>query len=112
MDLPNGGMAAAAPPGVLELHGRTFVLSPLSGPDELAVWQEMRRQVMQAASEPLAMLNDRISAAEKRGSPFSPTVVKALVDSALASAGKKEQRPEPTESDIAARLYDLDGRGG
>jgi hypothetical protein len=109
VDLPNGGLAAAVGPGVLELHGRTFVLTPLSGPDELAVYQEMRRQVMAAAGDPLETINRQISEAERRGKPFSPTVVKALVDSALASAGKKEQRPEPTEADIAARLYDLDG---
>ncbi len=109
MDLPNGGLAAAVGPGVLELHGRTFVLAPLSGPDELAVYQEMRRQVMASASDPLDTVNKRIAEAEKRGSPFSPTVVTALVNSALASAGKKEQRPEPTEADIAARMYDLDG---
>lgn len=100
--------AAAAGPGVFELGGRTFVLSPLTGPDHMAVYAEFRRQCLAAAKDPLTLVNERISAAEKAGKPFSPTVVEALVKTAMSATGRPEAKSEPSDAEIAARVNTLD----
>ncbi len=101
--------AAAASPAVFELGGRTFVLAPVTGPDMLAVHAEFRRQCLASSRDPLDLVNERIAAAEKAGRPFSPTVIEALVRSAVSSAGRAEGRAEPSDADILARLNTLDG---
>lgn len=102
-------VAAASPPGVVTVGDRTFVVRPLTGPEEIAVVQEFRRQVLAAAKDPLTLANERIAAAEKAGRPFSPTVVDALVRSAMAASSRKEEKAEPSDAEIAARAYDPDG---
>ena len=101
--------AAAVGPGVFELGGRTFVLAPLTGPDHMAVYSEFRRQCLAAAKDPLTLVNERISAAEKAGKPFSPTVVEALVKNAMSAVGRPEAKSEPSDDEVAARVNTLEG---
>lgn len=101
--------AAAAAPGVFTLGGRTFVLSPATGPDQLAVYTEFRRQVMAEAKDPLSLVNERIATAEKAGRPFSPTVIDALVKTAMTAATRSEGKAEPSDAEIAARINTLGG---
>lgn len=101
--------AAAVGTGVLELGGRTFVLPPASGPDMMAVHAEFRRQCLASARDPLAVVNERIAAAEKAGRPFAPAVMDALVKTALASSARVEAKAEPSEADILARVHTLEG---
>lgn len=103
------GVAACAGPGVLELGERTFVLPPATAPDMMAVHAEFRRQCMAAAKDPLAVVNERIAAAEKAGKPFAPSVVDALVKTALASAGREEAKAEPSDADVLAPIHTLGG---
>jgi len=101
--------AAVAGPGVFELGGRTFVVSPLTPADFTAVHAEFRRQCLAEAKDPLTLANERISAAEKAGTPFSPTVVNAMVTAAMSAAARKEGKSEPSDGEVAARLHTLDG---
>ena len=110
MDLDQAAaIAAAAPPGVLELGGRSFLLKPMTGPEELAVYEEMRRQVMTSARDPLDVANERIALAEREKRPFSPTVVAAMVQNALAASGRQEAKAEPSQAEVAARMHTLGG---
>jgi hypothetical protein len=102
-------LAACAGPGVLELGGRTFVLPPASGPDLMGVHAEFRRQCLAQARDPLEVVNERIAAAEKAGRPFAPSVVDALVKTALASSGRAEGKAEPSDADVLARVHTLEG---
>jgi hypothetical protein len=101
--------AAAVGSGVFELGGRTFVLSPLTGPDHMAIYAEFRRQCMAASKDPLTLVNERITAAEKAGKPFSPTIVEALVKSAMSASSRPEAKSEPSDAEIAARVNTLEG---
>lgn len=101
--------AAAVGAGVLELGGRTFVTAPLSGPDWLAIRAEFRRQCMAEAKDPLDLANAKIAAAEKAGRPLSPTLVEAMVKQAMSAGGRKEQKVEPSQDEIMARVETLDG---
>lgn len=101
--------AAAAGPGLFELGGKTFVLSPMTGPDWLALHAEFRRQCIASARDPLAVVNERIAAAEKAGKPLSPTLVNAMVAAAMSAAGRTEGKAEPSEQEISARVNTLEG---
>lgn len=101
--------AAAVGPGVFELGGRTFVLSPLAGPDHMAIYAEFRRQCLAASKDPLTLVNERVSAAEKAGKPLSPTIVDAMVKSAMSASGRPEAKSEPSDAEIAARINTLEG---
>jgi hypothetical protein len=101
--------AAGTGGGVFELGGRTFVLSAMTAPDMLSIHAEFRRQCMAQAKDPLAVVNERIAAAEKAGKPFAPSVVDALVKTALASSGRAEGKAEPSDADVLARIHTLEG---
>lgn len=94
--------AAAAAPQTLVLGTRTFVVAPPSLADIFAQRAEARRQVQEAMVDPLDLLNRKISAAEKAGRPYSPTLIAALSESAMKSGSSKDAKPEPTD----AQLFD------
>lgn len=91
--------AAAAIPGTIVLGDRTFVCKPPTNQDHLAHRNELRKRIQARMLLPLEAVNRRVSEAEKRGQPLSPTVVKYLVSEALSSdaAGDKS---EPTDGQI------------
>lgn len=101
--------AAAVGVGVLEFGGRTFLLPPVGGPDQMAIYSEFRRQCLADARDPLAVVNERVSQAEKAGRPFSATVIDAMVKSAMSAATRSEGKAEPSDAEIAARINTLDG---
>lgn len=105
--------AAAVCPQALEFGGRTFVLSPVTGPEAktlgLAQRDEFRRQCLAKAADPLALVNERVAAAEKAGKPLHPSVVTAMVDAAMSAAGREEGKSEPTDAEIVARIDTLEG---
>jgi hypothetical protein len=106
MDVRN--QAGMAPEGALTLGGRTFVCRPPKVADFAALRKEMRRQIQASMADPIAAVNRRISEAEKRNQPLSPTVAKLMVQEALAadSAGAKV---EPTEAQIGEQAGTPDG---
>lgn len=109
-DIDRGvAIASAAPPGVIEFGGRTFVLGRLEEREELGIWQEFRRQVMNDAADPLTVVNREISRAEKAGQPFHPAVINVMVEKALAAAARKEKKAEPSAAEISARMHTFDG---
>lgn len=105
--------AAAVSAQVFEFGGRSFVLSPVTGPEAkalgLAQRDEFRRQCMAKAADPLALVNERIADAEKRGKPLHPAMVAAMVDAAMSAAGREEGKAEPSDAEIVARIDTLDG---
>ena len=106
--------AAAACPQVFEFGGRTFVLAPVKGGEAakqfgLAQRDEFRRQCLDAASDPLEMVNDRISAAERSGKPLSPTMIDHMVRVAMSAGGRPEKKVEPSDEEILARIHSLEG---
>lgn len=101
--------AAAAGACVFELGGRTFVLTPATGPDQLAIYTEFRRQCMAGAADPLDAVNQKIAAAEKAGRAYSPTVIDAMVRAALSASTRNEGKAVPTDAEIGDRINTLDG---
>lgn len=105
--------AAAVSPQLFEFGGRTFVLSPVTGPEAkalgLAQRDEFRRQCLAAAADPLTLCNERIAAAEKAGKPLSPTLIDHMVRAAMSAAGRPEAKSEPSDEEILARINSLDG---
>lgn len=95
--------AVCAGGGAVEVGGRVFVCPAMSGPHWMAVRNAWREQVMATAKDPLTVVNERISAAEKAGRPFSPTVVESLVKSALSASARAEGKSEPSEQEILAQ---------
>ncbi len=96
--------AAAAPPQVVTLGGRTFIV-PIPGlSDFFAQRAEARRQVQESSSDPLELLNKRISEAERRNKPFSPTLINALTAEALKAGTSKDAKTEPTESQLMEQV--------
>lgn len=102
-------LAAASGVSLFEFGGRSFVLPPLTAQDMVAIHSEYRRQCLATARDPLAVINERIAAAEKSGKPFPPSVVDALVRTAMTAAVREDGRAEPTDADIVARVNTLDG---
>lgn len=104
-----GAQAAVSGPAAVSVGPRTFILKPPSIEDYGAMLKEMRRQVMATSRDPIEAINERIAAAEKAGRPFSPTVVKALVESAIASSTAKDAKAEPSMDQLTAQMQTLDG---
>ena len=96
--------AAAAGPQSIVVGGRTFIVPVPTLADFFAQRSEARRQVQSASTDPLDLLNQRISAAERANKPYSPTLIAALTDSAMKSATSKEARTEPTDSQLAEQV--------
>lgn len=101
--------ASAAGPKAVTVGPRTFVLAPPAVEDFGALLQEMRRQCMVEAENPLVAVNADIAEAERAGSPFSPTTIKAMISEAMAARTSKERKAEPTTEQVYARIQTPDG---
>ena len=110
MDLEQASKtAAAAPPGMLDLGGQSFLIRPLTGPEKLSLGREMRKQVLAASRDPIAVVNEKVSAAEKMGRPLNPTVVQGMIDAALKASSRQEGKTEPSDDDIEQQFKTLTG---
>lgn len=101
-------VAAASAPQILQLGGRTFVLPIPTLSDFFAQRDEIRKRLMNESKDPLELLNERISTAERKGRPFSPTVIKSMTEIAMAASGSKETKSEPTDAAIHAKATSVE----
>lgn len=106
---------AVAAPGVFDLGGRTFVLSPMTVED-FGAWGDAGRDAVKAdMADPLAVLNTGLNelaaAMTETGEPLNPATVKALADAAFAakSSNKGRGKAEPTADQISAWSMTLAG---
>lgn len=96
--------AAAANPQILNLGGRTFVLPVPKAADYFAQRDEARKRALGVMRDPLDVLNERISDAEKRGKPWSPTLIASATESAMRASSANTARHEPTIEQIVEQL--------
>jgi len=96
--------AAAAAPQTLVLGGRTFIVPVPTLSDFFAQRAEARRQVQESFKDPLELVNEKISAAERKGRPYSPTLIAALTAEAMKGSGSKEGKSEPSEEQLKEQL--------
>lgn len=96
--------AAAAPAQTLVLGPRTFVVPPPTLEDFFAQRAEARRQVQESFKDPLELVNEKISNAERKGKPYSASLIAALTAEALKGGSSKEGKPEPTEDQLKEQI--------
>lgn len=101
--------AVAASPSVVTLGGRAYVVPPPTIEDYGALMQEMRRQVMDAAANPVIALNDSVTEIVKAKSAIDPTLLKALSEVAVAAVSSKEKKAEPTGEQCYSQMKTREG---
>ena len=96
--------AAAASPQTLVISDRTFLVPPLKLSDFFAQKNRAREELIAEAEDPIEVVNNKLRAAEKEGRPYSPALIKALTESALAAAASKTRKQEPTDPQINEQM--------
>lgn len=101
-------IAAAASPQIFNIAGRTFILPLIKISDYFAQHNEAKRRAIGNMRDPLEVLNERITDAEKRGKPYSPTLIASLTESAMRAGSSNTARHEPSMEQITAQLTNPD----
>lgn len=87
----------------VSIGGKTWIVSAPTGPEELLIAYEYRRQIMEEAKTPLQAI-----AGDLQGLPMG--MVKMAIDAAVAAqAAGIGGKAEPTDEAIGGRQFHVDG---
>lgn len=90
-------------PATVVVGGKTWIVSAPTGPEELLIAYEYRRQIMAEAKTPLQSI-----AADLQGLPMG--MAKMAIDAAVAAqASGVNGKAEPTDEAIGGRQFHVDG---